>query len=595
MRTALREPSRTRRHEPDDAGASDAELLARVRSGDEDAYGELYRRHAEAARRLARRLTRSPAAADDLVGDGFAAVLVALRNGSGPTEAFRAYLLTTIRRRSWRATGRREDPVDPTEPDAGLDLAVVDADGEDARLLAEAYRGLPERWQLVLWHTEVEGQAPAEVAPLLGLSPHAAAALAHRAREGLRESFLQAHLRADAVPTQCRSTVAALGALVRGSAGARARARAEGHLAGCARCRHLRTELVDVNRSLRTVVGPMVLGGAAAAYLGARVGPSASAPVTDVGRAAGRPGGRAGLVTGGLVGVAVVLLLFGTDLARPHRTDTVEPDVAASVPTPRDPAGTTPTAAAPVLPALGGVVRSVTDCADALGVGLTSAATDTGEANAVIRAVLVPAGAAGLPTPRVGGIARPLTGTLTDVLRDLVADPTGSAAAPDPLTPPEAACVRVSPSALLAGGGGPWTLLVAYLPAGGTVLDDLRFAVLGRPLALLGPTTRRALADARATLADGLRALDDLAGATAEGPTGLIDSAVGASDPGTLLAPLGDDAGSGDPGTATAGGATTPPGVRLPLDPPATVPPVTVPTLPGVTLPSVPLPDVPLG
>lgn len=349
-----------------------------------------------------------------------------------------------------------------------------------------------------------------------------------------------------------------------------------------------------MNRALRTVIGPAVLGGAAAAYLGARSGASASAPVTDVGRAARRPGGRQGLVAGGLVGVAVVLLLFGTDLARPRRTDTVERDVAASVPTSRGPSSTTPTgAAAPTLPALGGVVRTVatTDCAGALGIGLTSAARDTGEANAVIRAVLVPAGAAGLPTPRMDGIARPVTGTLTDVLRGLIADPTGSAAAPVPLTPPEAACVRVSPSALLARGGDPWALLIAYLPAGGTVLDDLRFAVLGRPLALLGPATRRALADARATLADGLRVLDDL---TTAAP---VDGLGQPLAPGDLLAPLAGDPLAGGTGGGATGGTTTPtsPGITLPPVPPVTLPPVTVPPLPGVTLPAVPLPGVSMG
>ena len=43
---------------------------------------------------------------------------------------------------------------------------------------------------MVLWHTEVEGQRPAEVAPLLGMSPNSVSALAYRAREGLRQAFV---------------------------------------------------------------------------------------------------------------------------------------------------------------------------------------------------------------------------------------------------------------------------------------------------------------------------------------------------------------------------------------------------------------------
>ena len=62
MRTALREPSSARPRIPAVAGTGDRDLLALVRAGDDDAYAELYRRHAGSALRLARRLTSSPAA-----------------------------------------------------------------------------------------------------------------------------------------------------------------------------------------------------------------------------------------------------------------------------------------------------------------------------------------------------------------------------------------------------------------------------------------------------------------------------------------------------------------------------------------------------
>jgi len=39
----------------------------------------------------------------------------------------------------------------------------------------------------VLWHTEIEGARPAEVAALLGLTANGVAALAYRAPEGLRQ------------------------------------------------------------------------------------------------------------------------------------------------------------------------------------------------------------------------------------------------------------------------------------------------------------------------------------------------------------------------------------------------------------------------
>src|SRR5829696_6017064 len=81
-----------------DAGVpSDAELIAQVRAGNSEAYGLLYRRHAQSAQVLARRLTGSPAEADDVVAEAFTKLLVTLRRGGEPDAAFRAYLLTVLR------------------------------------------------------------------------------------------------------------------------------------------------------------------------------------------------------------------------------------------------------------------------------------------------------------------------------------------------------------------------------------------------------------------------------------------------------------------------------------------------------------------
>src|SRR5687767_6548434 len=79
------------------ATRDDGELIAAVRSGDTDAYGELFARHVDAGRRLARSLT-DPVAADDLVSEAFTKVLVVLQRGAGPDLAFRPYLLTAVRR-----------------------------------------------------------------------------------------------------------------------------------------------------------------------------------------------------------------------------------------------------------------------------------------------------------------------------------------------------------------------------------------------------------------------------------------------------------------------------------------------------------------
>ncbi len=253
---------------------TDADLVAAVRAGDEQAYAELYRRHHRAALRFARSLAGRSGDAEDLVADAFTRVLAALNSGNGPDEAFRPYLLAAVRsvfcNEARRST--RERPVDelgqlaPTEPFVDPVLA-----GDERRLIATAFSELPERWQVVLWHTAVEGERPATVARLLGISSNAVAALAYRAREGLRENYLRAHLRSTG-DGQCPATVARLAAYTRHNLSAAGEQRVRGHLDGCPRCRVLFTDLADVNSRLSAVVGPVVLGAAAAGYLASGFG-----------------------------------------------------------------------------------------------------------------------------------------------------------------------------------------------------------------------------------------------------------------------------------------------------------------------------------
>jgi RNA polymerase sigma factor (sigma-70 family) len=152
---------------------SDAELISRVRGGDTEAYGELFARHRDAATRLARQIA-SYGDADDLVSDAFIKVLKVLQGGGGPDLAFRAYLLTAVRRLHVdriRATKRVHTTDDLTPFDPGVPFKDTVISGFEGGAAARAFASLPERWQLVLWHLEVEGNKPAEVATLLGMTP----------------------------------------------------------------------------------------------------------------------------------------------------------------------------------------------------------------------------------------------------------------------------------------------------------------------------------------------------------------------------------------------------------------------------------------
>jgi RNA polymerase sigma factor (sigma-70 family) len=249
-------------------------LIAASRAGDATAYDTLYRRHAAAARKLARQLVRGQAEADDVVAETFAKILDLLRRGGGPEGAFRPYLLTAVRRAAYdrHRAERRQLVTDQLEAfDPGVPFADPAVADLERTMIARAFASLPERWQAVLWHTEIEGARPAEVATLLGLTANGVAALAYRAREGLRQAYLQMHL-SGAARVECRPVAAKLGAHVRGGLAKRDAAMVARHLDQCADCRRIFAELGDVNVALKAIVAPVILGPAAAAYMASAAG-----------------------------------------------------------------------------------------------------------------------------------------------------------------------------------------------------------------------------------------------------------------------------------------------------------------------------------
>lgn len=242
-------------------GPSDATLIAAVRRGDTGAYGLLYERHLGAAKRAAAYLVGTTAEREDLVAEAFTRVLQVLLSGRGPAQDFRPYLLVTMRHAAINAA--RKSPTTALfadVPDAYLPTVVEDP--YSARLhgneAASAFAGLPERWRLVLWHTEVEGASPAAIAPMLGMTPNGVAALAYRAREGLRQAYLRMHLPAAVERRECRAATDKLAGWVRRSISAPQRRKLTAHLDRCERCRELAAGLSEVNGDLAASAIPVV-------------------------------------------------------------------------------------------------------------------------------------------------------------------------------------------------------------------------------------------------------------------------------------------------------------------------------------------------
>ncbi|PSJ24108.1 RNA polymerase subunit sigma-24, partial [Streptosporangium nondiastaticum] len=300
---------RRRKHRRTDAAAdaplTDIQLVARMRAGENDAYEELYRRHAPAVRRYARSCCRDNHTADDLTNEVFASTLQAVRSGAGPESSVRAYLLTTVRRvaASWGKSAKREQlvedfaefassaerlPAGAGDDEAlGLGADVLAMQEAERSLAVKAFRSLPPRWQTVLWHTTVEEESPSEVAPLLGLTANATAVLAHRAREGLKQAYLQAHVNS-ALTTggDCARYADRLGAYARGGLRLRAERGLRRHLESCARCRTAALEVADVNERLRALLPVAVIGWFAAGF-SAKAAAGLAAGAAGVGTAAG--------------------------------------------------------------------------------------------------------------------------------------------------------------------------------------------------------------------------------------------------------------------------------------------------------------------
>ncbi|MDQ0985401.1 sigma-70 family RNA polymerase sigma factor [Streptomyces sp. V2I9] len=361
-----------------ESGLSDARLIEDMRAGDDQAYEELFRRHSAAVLRYARSCCRDGHTADDLTAEVFARTLQAVRGGKGPTEAVRAYLMTAVRHvaAAWTKSAKREHLVDDfavfaaqatrsseLSDDDTLELGadVLAMHEAEQTMAMQAFRSLPERWQAVLWHTTVEEESPSEIAPLFGLTANATAVLASRAREGLKQAYLQAHV-SQALSTggDCAQYADRLGAHARGGLRTRAERGLRKHLDECAKCRVAAGELEQVNAGIPALLPVAVIGWFAAGYAlkaagvvaGGAVGAAgagAAAAATGPGGSAGAAGGAAaseGLGAPAKAGIAaavtvaaaagLVWALVGDDQPKPEPKPVAKPPaVAPADPTPK--------------------------------------------------------------------------------------------------------------------------------------------------------------------------------------------------------------------------------------------------------------------
>ncbi len=430
----------------DDAvGGADDELLACARSGDVAAIEQLYRDHLDGARNLARILVGAEAA-EELVAESFARVLGQLRSGGGPTSNFRSYLHVTIRNgyrdglRSTREASASDQPWLFDQPDLADKTPEEVVEGLDETVAVDALSSLPEAWQKVLWHVEVEGRKPAEVATLMDLKPRAVSSLAHRAREGLKRAYLDMHAGPEPAREQCRWVHARMSQQARGDLSDRAAAKFDAHLDDCAECQQAFLVVDQVNQRLAAYVLPIVLlavvpagskallwlvggGAAGAAGAGAAAGSGGAGAGGAGGTAAGGTASSAAVVAAAAVAVAAVaagalaVMNGGDSGASPQRPAAVSsaplgddpkdagPVAIASAPTrAASPVVPVPPAAAPSTPAPTKAPSSPESSPSAPGVPLASntpaaAPTPSSTTNLPVPPTTMPASPPTTPSP----------------------------------------------------------------------------------------------------------------------------------------------------------------------------------------------------
>lgn len=247
--------------QPATGGPTDELLLSDVREGKLDSFGVLYERYVSMARAIAYKHTSNNTLSEDIVSEAFVRVLQALKNGKGPRTFMGGYLATTIAHLAAEngLIAQKEVPSEEEhlESMGSLDETVLKLHESDE--LISAFTGLPERWQTVLWMTEVEDKKPREVAQIMNLSSNAVSALAARARESLREGFLRAHQNAPKTD-ECAQYSPHLSSMVRGSLTKKRSEALRLHLSVCSYCTSEYLTLAGINKSMRVWVFPVLAG-----------------------------------------------------------------------------------------------------------------------------------------------------------------------------------------------------------------------------------------------------------------------------------------------------------------------------------------------
>ena len=183
----------------------DAELVARLRAGEEDAFRFVVERYHSSLLRLARTMVPTRAVAEEVVQDTWLGLVQGIGRFEG-RSSLRTWLFHVLINRARSTAARERRPTTGITAGPSVDPGRFDANGEwtdspvpwpedvDDRLvateLAEKIRPrideLPDMQRRVVLLRDVEGLSATEVCDLLGITEGNQRVLLHRGRSRLR-------------------------------------------------------------------------------------------------------------------------------------------------------------------------------------------------------------------------------------------------------------------------------------------------------------------------------------------------------------------------------------------------------------------------
>jgi RNA polymerase sigma-70 factor (ECF subfamily) len=174
---------------PDLADANDEQLVTLSAGGDRRAFDELVVRHGPYALRIAVRLLRDTALAEDLAQEAFVRCWSQIQRFDPRRARFTTWLYRIVVNLCIDAKRRHEPeplPVDFDIIDGGEGVDEMMASDERDTVLAQAFNELPTRQRAALTLVYYDGLSGAEAARVLGSSVKAVERLLARARLYLR-------------------------------------------------------------------------------------------------------------------------------------------------------------------------------------------------------------------------------------------------------------------------------------------------------------------------------------------------------------------------------------------------------------------------